>query len=450
MKTIAYFYMLACVALLLPAGCDFLEISAPKDQLVSANVYTSAQSATAVVSGIYNGLIDASGQLGNLGVATELGADQLAYIGNDNGLVEFFENDINETNGYVQSLWTAFYRNIYRCNAALEGLADAVEIPSPLQSQLMGEVLAIRAFCYFYLTNLWGDVPLITGTDYRTNQSVGRTAATAVREAILADLMKADELLSDEYIAADRARINRGAVHALLVRVYWLSADWQRAEVAASAVIDDPAYELASPEGTFSLDSRETVWQLLPHNFPAQAPTYIPGRADIVPTFYLAAELVNAFEMGDRRQQEWTAKNTVDGVDYAYPHKYKVASGNNPVTEALVVLRLAEPYLIRAEARAMLNDEEGALADLNAVRQRAGLGALDARGEALLQAIAAERRAEFFAEWGMRWLDLKRTGAINEVLPPLKLGWQSTDAWWPLPLNERQRNPNLVPQNEGY
>lgn len=450
MKKAIYFYMLALVALWLPAGCDFLEIPAPKDQLVRGNVYTSDQSATAVVSGIYNGLIDASGQLGNLGIAAELCADQLVYAGNDNGLMQFFENSIDETNGYIQNLWTAFYRNIYRCNAALEGLADAGEISPPLQSRLVGEVLAIRAFCYFYLTNLWGDVPLVTHTDYRTNQRVGRTPAANVREAILADLLKADELLSGDYPSADRARINRSAVQGLLARVYWVSSDWQRAEAAASAVIDDPAYVLEAPAATFSLGSRETIWQLLPYNFPAQAPTYIPGRQDIIPTFYLAPDGVGAFPAGDERRREWMAANMVGEVEYTYPHKYKVAAGNNPVMEGLVVLRLAESYLIRAEARAMLGDDEGALADLNAVRQRAGLDGLDVQEEALLQAIGAERRSEFFTEWGLRWLDLKRSGTIDEVLTAVKPGWQPTDAWWPLPLNERQRNPELVPQNDGY
>lgn len=442
--------MLALALMVLPSACSFLEIPAPKDQLVRGNVYTSDQSVTAVISGIYHGVIEASGQLGNLGIVTELSSDQLVYAGNDNGYRQFFENSLDESNGMIQNLWTAFYRSIYRCNAALEGLAGATGLSADLTDQLRGEVLAIRAFCYFYLVNLWGDVPLVDGADYRVNQRIGRTPRASIQAAILADLQEAEALLSDAYPSADRARINKHAVQALLARVYWLDGDWQQAADAATDVIDDPAYVLEDPEAAFSMGSRGTIWQLIPFNLPAQAPTYIPGQPEIIPTYYVAPQWLDNVEPGDQRTVVWIGTNVVDGVSYPYPYKYKVASGNSPATEALVVFRLAEQYLIRAEARAMLEDEAGALADVNAVRQRAGLDGRDVQGEELLAAIARERRIELFAEWGLRWLDLKRSGTAEEVLSPLKPGWQSTDLLWPLPLAERQRNPNLAPQNDGY
>ncbi len=450
MKARIYHCVLALATLALPMACNFVEIPAPKDQLVRDNVFNSDQSATAVVSGIYNGLIDASGQLGNLGIVTELASDQLTYTGEGSGYAQFVENDIDESNGIVQNLWTAFYRNIHRCNSALEGLSGATGISDGLRDQLRGEALAIRAFCYFHLVHLWGDVPLITGTDYRVNQTVGRTPSADIHAAIAADLSEAEGLLPDAYPSANRSRINRRAVKAMQARVYWMLGDWQRAESAAAAVIDDPVYALESPEAVFLLESRETVWQLVPHNFPAQAPTYIPGQPDILPTHCLGSGLVEAFEPNDLRREEWVGTNTVNDIPYHYPYKYRVPTGNNPATEALVVLRLAEQYLIRAEARAMLGNAEGALADLDAVRQRAGLAELDVRDEAFSVAIAHERRVELFAEWGFRWLDLKRSGTAEEVLSPLKPGWQATDVLWPLPLTERQRNPNLAPQNGGY
>lgn len=428
--------MLALALMVLPGACSFLEIPAPKDQLVRGNVYTSDQSATAVISGIYHGLIEASGQLGNLGIVTELSSDQLVYTGNDNGYRQFFENSLDESNGMIQNLWTALYRTIYRCNAAMEGLAGATGLSAGLADQLRGEVLAVRAFCYFYLVNLWGDVPLVESADYRVNQRIGRTPSATVQAAILADLQEAEALLSDAYPSADRARINKRAVQALLARVYWLDGNWQQAAGAATNVIDDPAYVLEDTEAAFSMGSRGTIWQLIPFNLPAQAPTYIPGQPEIIPAYYIAPQLLDDVEPGDQRTAAWVGTNVVDGVSYHYPYKYKVASGNNPATEALVVFRLAEQYLIRAEARAMLDDEAGALADLNAVRQRAGLEEVG-HGEVLLEAIARERRIELFAEWGLRWLDLKRSGTAESVL-------------WPLPLAERQRNPNLAPQNDGY
>lgn len=450
MKTVRHLYILALVFAPLLNACSFLEIPVPKDQLVRGNVYTSDQSATAVISGIYHGLIEANGQLGNLNIVTELSADQLLYAGNDNGYMQFFENNIDESNGIIQNLWTAFYRNIYRCNAALEGLAGATGLSTGLTEQLRGEVLTIRAFCYFYLVNLWGDVPLLEGQDYRVNQRIGRTPQANILATILADLQEAEVLLSDTYPSLDRARINQRAVQALLARVHWMNGNWHLAASAATRVIDDSDYVLENPEMTFTLRSRETIWQLIPFNLPAQAPTYIPNQPGIIPAYYIAPQFVDDVEQGDQRTVGWIEANFIGGVSYHYPYKYKVASGNNPTTEALSVFRLAEQYLIRAEARVMMGDEIGAQADVNAIRARAGLDALDGHGEALLTAIAGERRIELFAEWGLRWLDLKRSATAEEFLSPLNPRWQPVDLLWPLPLAERQRNPNLEPQNDGY
>lgn len=116
-----------------------------------------------------------------------------------------------------------------------------------------------------------------------------------------------------------------------------------------------------------------------------------------------------------------------------------------------MVFRLAEQYLIRAEARAQQGDATGAKADINAIRNRAGLPDTDADGQAsILAAIEHERRIEFFTEWGHRWFDLKRTGRADAVLSPIKPNWQSTDVLFPIPLQEIENNPNLLPQNAGY
>ena len=115
-----------------------------------------------------------------------------------------------------------------------------------------------------------------------------------------------------------------------------------------------------------------------------------------------------------------------------------------------MVLRLAEQYLVRAEARVHLNDLDGALVDVNKIRNRAGLGvASGASNELVLDLIYKERRRELFAEWGHRWFDLKRTGKADAVLSVIKPGWQPTDVLFPIPQSELQNNPNMT-QNPGY
>jgi hypothetical protein len=116
-----------------------------------------------------------------------------------------------------------------------------------------------------------------------------------------------------------------------------------------------------------------------------------------------------------------------------------------------MVLRLAEQYLIRAEARAQQNNLAGAKDDVDAVRLRAGLPVLpdNLNRDEMLLAIEQERRIELFSEWGHRWFDLKRTGRALAVLSPLKAGITATDLLYPIPLDALKTNPNLV-QNPGY
>src|SRR5205085_2875647 len=138
------------------------------------------------------------------------------------------------------------------------------------------------------------------------------------------------------------------------------------------------------------------------------------------------------------------------GITYYFPFKYK--DNSSTVTEYLMVLRLGEQYLIRAEARAQLGNTSGALSDMNAIRRRAGLpdysGATDKNS--LLAAILHERQVELFTEWGHRWLDLKSAGALNAlmaVITPKKTGgaiqWSSYKQLYPIPYSDIKGDPNL-------
>jgi hypothetical protein len=146
--------------------------------------------------------------------------------------------------------------------------------------------------------------------------------------------------------------------------------------------------------------------------------------------------------------------DTSNHITYYFPFKYKLNKPEDPQSEYLMVLRLAEQYLIRAEARAQQGDLTGARSDLNVIRHRAGLnGTNTSTKETLLTAILKERQVELFTEWGHRWLDLKRTGKVNAVMTmvtPQKGGvWENFKQWYPIPRQDLRLNPNLT-QNEGY
>jgi starch-binding outer membrane protein, SusD/RagB family len=294
--------------------------------------------------------------------------------------------------------------------------------------------------------------PLETSTDYLVNGSMPRTTASKVYSQVVNDLLTAETLLTASYSSSTNTRPTEMAAAALLARVYLYQKDWVNAETQASMVINSGSYNLESNlNNVFLATSGETIFQLArPANNTAEAIAFIPSSTSIKPTFAVRSSLLNAFTSGDNRKISWLNSDTISGTAYYYPYKYKQRV-NNPVTEYNVVLRLAEVYLIRAEARAEQNNTNGAQADINMIRNRAGLANTTASTSAtLFNAIAAERQVELFAEWGHRWLDLKRTGTIDTVIGTAKsIVWKPADALYPIPLAQIQLNPFLT-QNSGY
>jgi hypothetical protein len=331
----------------------------------------------------------------------------------------------------------------------------------------------MRAFFYFYLVNLYGDIPLVTTNDYKTNSILPRTPKENVYQQIVTDLHDAQKLLSTDYLDAtlvnpttDRLRPTQWAATALLSRAYLYMGNWAGADSASSVLINNSAlFSLSSLSNAFlmsSLGNNEAIWQLQPVVMvPSNTyDAYIfvmsssgPGKGGNFGA-YLSNNLLNSFEPNDQRKQNWVSSVTVGGTTYFYPFKYKLKSG--PVSEHLMILRLAEQYLIRAEARAQRGNFNDAESDLNTIRFRAGLSGTGASSQAdLLAAILHERQVELFAELGHRWLDLKRSGTIDAtmtVVTPQKTGstgWNSYQQLYPVRLVDIQLDPNIV-QNGGY
>jgi hypothetical protein len=166
----------------------------------------------------------------------------------------------------------------------------------------------------------------------------------------------------------------------------------------------------------------------------------------------LSNDFVAAINLEDKRLAHWVGYNA--SREFYFPQKYKDGSSSGNITEYSMVLRLAEQYLIRAEARAMQGNLPGAISDLDKLRNRANLELIantlpGIPQEDLLEEIMEERKRELFSEWGHRWLDLKRLQKTAEVLKPIKPQWQDTDIFYPIPEEERAKNPNIE-QNEGY
>ncbi|MFA6083428.1 RagB/SusD family nutrient uptake outer membrane protein [Mucilaginibacter sp.] len=438
------------------ASCKkFVDIDPPKTQAVSENVFAADPSATAATVGVYNQMVtyNLTYLNGAITVFAGLSADEISNVNPNPSYDVFRTNALLADNDDVETkFWTAAYKYIYQTNSVMEGIKNSTGMSVALKNQLRGEMLFTRALNYYYLVSLFGDVPLLLTADYTVNGSAPRTSTEKIFQQLSADLVEAKQLLADSYGSASNLRPNEMAAAALLARIYLSQKDWTNAEAAATTVISSGNYRLeADVNKVFLNTSAETIFQLgRPSSNTSEGMTFNPLTSSSKPSFMLTASLLNAFQPGDSRRTSWVNKSVANGITYYYPYKYKIRNSTT-VTENEVVLRLGEIYLDRAEAAAQQNKLAEALADLNKIRNRAGLGTSPAiRQSDLLQAIKQERQVELFTEWGSRWLDLKRTGTIDITLSVLKGdSWQPSDALYPIPLAEIKLNPFLT-QNPGY
>lgn len=458
-----------CGLLLLPFllwGCrKFVEVPEPTDSITTTVNFSDEATATSSLIGVY-GVLNQQAPSFGCGIITlyaALSADELNYFDGTDQTVYPFQNNslLPDNTALISDFWTPGYKAIYRANAVMEGVATSQGITAAVKRQLTGEAKFLRAFCHFYLTNLFGDIPLVTTTDWRETAAMGRTPSAQVYEQLITDLKDAQELLADDFSVSNgqRIRVNKWAAKALLARVYLYTGRWEQAVLLSGEVINHSAlFGLVPLNDVFKKNSQEAIWQLETYDVPTyslvEARHLIPFSATMNPRYSLTPQLLAHFDGGDQRRIHWLGKNMYEGTEYYYPFKYKVRVGTaGNIAEYYMMLRLGEQYLIRAEAYARQNQNLSlAIADLNTLRTRAGLPDLPSTlgPSAVLDAIERERQIELFAEWGHRWLDLKRTGRAVPVLAPVKgATWQPTDQLYPIPQEEIDRSPRLT-QNPGY
>jgi hypothetical protein len=426
----------------------FVEVNTITGKLLSDQIFDNDATANSAIAGIYRQSRDNLNVY--LGLYNSMQSDEVAEY---NGTVTYDNYKNNMVVSTETTLpWTGLYTIVYSCNAAIEGIGQSTGMSAAAKQYYTGEAKFNRAFAYFYLVNLFGDVPLITSTDVQASSTASRTASAAVYAQIISDLKDAENLLGTDYTytGGERTRANKWVAAALLARVYLYQQDWPDAEAQATAVINSGLYNLLStPTGIFTKNNNEVILQW------ANSST----DANQIATFYIfttspgaicTSFLLNAFESGDLRKSIWLKAGTYSSQTLYYPFKYTTTA--IAPNEYYTVIRLAELYLIRAEARAEQNNVSNAVSDLNVIRSRAGLPGLSSSisQSACLSATMQERRVELFTECCHRWFDLKRTGAIDAVMNAEKPStWKSTAALLPIPLTNIQRDPNLK-QNPGY
>jgi hypothetical protein len=455
----------ALISIVLFASCDSL-LNTELPSLASRDaVYTDAGLVRAAANGLYTQNFTNSN--------TALFRYELpAFISalTDDVWLDYLVYDALKYNTYtstetnvVATFWKKPYQAILLSNDLLEQLPATTVIPDEEKSIYIGEAKYFRAYFYFILTYLYGDVPFITSTDPNITAQQGKLPHAEVVEKIIEDLKDAETALKAS--SNDNTKITSVAASALLARIYLYEKNYGEAEKRANEIITTSGYELEDDvDHVFLRSSTESILKI--------ASTFgsYSGRVYLA-TFTnnnrvnLTEDLLNSFEEGDLRKQKWTTPKVVSGVEYIRPFKYHRYAATSPGEEEdLVLLRLTEQYLIRAEARAQQNKltgENGAIADLNRIRTRAGLTDLPETltKEETLLAVETERRHELFFEENHRWWDLVRTGRIDAVLGNFqyseleggqKKKWESYRSLLPIPEKEIGNNRNLNPQNPGY
>lgn len=479
------FFLLLSTIVLSTTGCEkILEVDTPVEKQPADIVYNNVNAAVEVMSGIYLDM-SGSGQTYHLvngergiPIRTSFLSDELtAGIGVGSNRDLYRHSYPTDVSGY----WNTLYTYIFRVNSLIEGVSASDGIAASAKKILLAEAKFIRAYCYFALVNFYGDVPLVLTTDYTANLTIPRTDKSLIYDQIISDILTAQTDLSDNYLSTNlisatdqRVRPNKAAATAFLARVYLYNGKWAEAEAQSTLVINNPNYSLLTDlNQVFLMNSQEAIWQVQPNSNPGspfggirtlntQDGYYFIPFPDQSPKNWLSPFLLDAFEPNDKRRTDWVLDND---DELPVPYKYKLVPYSllyglpeQEQGEFVMVLRLAEQYLIRAEARAHLNKLTGvgsAEEDLNAIRNRAGLPPTTAATQTeLLTAILHERQVELFTE-GHRWFDLIRTGNIDDVMyevaPEHQGNWAPFKAIFPIPKSEFTSNTALQGhQNPGY
>lgn len=431
------------------SSCEkFLDVQ-PKEFISDAATIVDRTSAETAVRGVYSALADGSYYGTSFQSIGYLSGDNIVWTGSQSQVQEFINKKVNADNSTISSAWVSIYRTINRANNVIDkvpAVKDA-QLTDALRNQYVGEAYFVRALAYFDLARTWGGVPLITKPTINPtdNSGIKRSSVTETYAQVLKDLETAEPLLP---ATTDRYRATRKTVWALRARYHLYQKEWAKAEEYADKVISDATnYKLVKPfSAFFANDARgttESIFEIF-YNGTTEVnghrgqwqPQTNGGTRQWAPNDALVALLNNPAVGGTR-----SALVAKDNQNRWYGNLYY----RNPASDPSYVLRIAEVVLIRAEARAQQDKLALGLADLNLIRDRAGIAASTAATKNdLLLAIENERRVEFALE-PHRWYDIVRTGRAPAV-------FNLSDAnHYVLPIPVQQLlSDKALEQNPGY
>lgn len=479
----------------IPILAAFLLTSCELDETIYSSIYTEAFYKTAADA--EKGLVAVYGPLGDLGsgpaftLVADFSDDQTyprSVVGRST--LTLFTYDVNYTNqksnGRVnespQQIWTSSYNGIEKANWVIAKVPEA-SMDETRKKQIIGEAYFMRAFYHWLLVKNFGDVPIkITPSFTEAEALTAKSPKADVFKQIYADLdmATASGLLS--YPAVEKGRPAKEVATALYAKAALYNEDWAKALAKANEVISSGKYRLMTEvKDVYRYDKEDEA--RIENMWAYEVDPISPGRSHQLvglfgPSGSAGAEYArtsfgsmfayqsffNSFEPTDKRRtlldttylnksgkmvpQKDITPITTKGV---LVKKYQDPISTIGLIPNIPILRLADVYLIAAEAEARLNGATAtAYGYINMVRKRAGLADLKTglSKDAFIDAVIQERAWEFFGE-GDRWYDLTRTGkfltvipkAVNDVYPVRNV--TAKNKYFPIPQDELNANPKL-------
>lgn len=449
--------VLAAAAL---TGCSqrFLDVK-PQSFLSGSGYFQGADHLTEAVNGVYaplDGLYT-----GSLWALAEMRSDNTSYQYNTGDRSGFAQEQLDEfrevdDNSFVYSFFNASYNGIARANTLLDNLQGNTSVPDSLLGLIRGQSEFLRAFYYFNLVRLFGDIPLVEHQVTSTSDAFSAAARKTpddVYPAIIADLQDAIKLLPVRYTqGTDIGRATKGAAETILAKVYMAQKDFKDAVPLLEDVttlgytllpdyasVFDPknknnsesVFEVQYKEGTPGTPSN-FIYTFAPYNSGATITGFAVNNGTASGWNIPTQDMVDAYEPGDKRKDasidfSFTDPNTGKIVPFIRKYDHPPYQQQYQTSDDFMVTRYADVLLMLAEC---LN-ENGfqasgeAFERLNEVRHRAGLPDKSAASidpalrvttqDAFRQAVMQERRVELAFE-DHRWFDLVRSGTAEAVM----------------------------------
>lgn len=485
-------FWIILMVLTLGACHDELLNPVPESVLTNANAFRTASDLNLAVLGVYAAYQD---RIPSDYQLLEMPSDDMYafYFGTSPGIEEITVLQVSPENPKINNFWKDSYKGIFRANLVLENIDNPTNYSAGQKEQFIGEVKFMRALEYFDLVRVFGGVPAVTTV--LTNEqakSTPRASEDEVYELIIDDLNEAVNNLPGP-TAMVTGRASKAAALALLSKVYVYRQKWTEARTSLESLFDDYNYSLVSDFSDLFEIATEVNSEVI-FSIP-----YVSGTDGQVLTYDLAPiygiygvinngnrvgrptwDLHTKFEAGDSRfpktisetQLTYDSKATDTPFWFPYFNKWVVVSPL-PTSSGLdiPVLRLGDMVLLYAEVLYHLNDEQGAIDQINRIRERAfgddthnyDLSDIP-DANAFTDILLLERRLELVAE-NNRWFDLVRTGRYLTELTDydgeynpgsgdavkIHVDVQPYMKYFPIPWEQIQLSgEGVLQQNDGY